>query len=98
MAVLSGIGLPLSGLANHILGFDALTVQRHAWMAAHNMMGIVFAVFVGWHIALNWRPLTNHMRAAAGALPRRETVLAGAIVAGLLTLAVGHAFIVAPHN
>lgn len=97
MAAFSGIGLPVSGLANHVVGFEGLTLQRHAWMAAHNMMAIVFTVFVAWHIALNWRALSNHMRAAARAMPRRETVLACAIVTGLLTFAVGHAFIAAGH-
>jgi len=92
MAVFSGIGLPISGLMNHIYGFEPLTTARHGWMAAHNVMGIVFAVFVGWHVALNWRPLMSHLRNAA-ALPRREAVWAGAIVAALLALAVGHAFI-----
>ena len=93
MAVFSGIGLPLSGLMNHIYGFDPLTTSRHAWMAAHNAMGIVFAIFVGWHVALNRRALAGHFRNAAAALPRRETALAGAIILALLTLAVGHAFL-----
>ena len=95
MVVFSGIGLPLSGLMNHIDGFEPLTVSRHAWMAAHNVMGIVFAVFVGWHIALNRRALAGHFRSAAASLPRREVLTAGLIVAGLLTLAVGHAFLAA---
>lgn len=97
MALFSGIGLPLSGLANHLLGFDPLTVQRHAWMAAHNVMGVTFAVFAGWHIALNRRTLANYFRSAVLQLPRREAVTAGLFIAGLLTFAVGHTLLAGRH-
>lgn len=91
MAVFSGLGLPLTGLANHLLGFAPLTTGRHAWMAAHNVMGILFAVFVTWHIVLNRRMLAHHLRQAAAM--SREAGLAVAITGALLVLAVAHAFI-----
>jgi hypothetical protein len=93
IAVFSGVGLPVSGLMNHLYGFDPLSVPRHAWMAAHNAMGILFAVFVVWHIAINRQALASHFRSTAARLPRRETALAGLIVGLLLAVAVGHAFV-----
>jgi hypothetical protein len=97
IAVFSGVSLPVSGLANHIYGFAPLSGARHAWMAAHNAMGILFAVFVVWHIAINRRAPPSHFRSTAAKLPRRETALAALIVAILLTLAAGHAFIAGGH-
>ncbi|KAF5043015.1 hypothetical protein DSECCO2_506690 [anaerobic digester metagenome] len=39
---ISGLGLPITGLLNHFLAFDTLTVERHAWMSAHNVLGLLF--------------------------------------------------------
>jgi hypothetical protein len=94
MAAFSGIGLPFSGLTNHIYGFAPLTAARHAWMAAHNVIGVLFAIFVTWHIVLNRKVLAKHLRKAAKApRPSREAALAGGIVLLLLALAVGHAYL-----
>ncbi len=92
MAVCSGISLPLTGIANHILGFDPLTIERESWMAAHNVMGLLFAVFVTWHIVLNRRALVHHIRAAATA--SREAKAATVVTGLLLFLAVIHPFLV----
>lgn len=93
MALFSGVSLPLSGLLNHLHQFEGLTTARHAWMAAHNSMAILFAIFAGWHIALNRRMLWNHARGAMTRQPSREAVLAGTLVALILLVAVGHAFL-----
>lgn len=96
MIALTGITLPLSGLFNHLHQFEPLTVARHGWMAAHNVMAILFAVFCGWHIVLNRRAVWNHVHDAAKKIPTREAALAGGLVAALLTLAIAHAFLASP--
>jgi hypothetical protein len=89
----SAIGLPATGIANHLHQFEGLTRARHAWMSAHNSLAFLFVVFAAWHVALNWRPLTRHARGLAARFPSvsREAALAAALVGGLLLLAVGHA-------
>jgi NADH:ubiquinone oxidoreductase subunit 4 (subunit M) len=94
MIAFSGLGLPVTGVANHVYGFAPLTSTRHAWMAAHNVLGLTFALFSAWHIVLNRRALWNHAKGTAARLPHvsREAVCAALCVALLLTLFVGHAF------
>lgn len=94
MMVFNGIGLPVTGIANHVYGFAPLSVERHAWMSAHNALGVLFAAFSIWHIVLNRRALWNHAKRAASSIPAisRETMLAGGVVAITLLLFVGHAF------
>lgn len=92
MAVCSGISLPVTGIANHVLGFDPLTIERESWMAAHNVMGLLFAVFVTWHIVLNRRALIHHIRTAAAA--NREAKIAAVVTGMLLFLAVAHPLLV----
>ena len=89
----SGCGLPVTGIANHLYGFDPPSVTRHAWMSAHNVLGLLFVVFSTWHIALNRRPLLRHLHGVAARIPTvsREALLAGAVVALGLFLFVGHA-------
>lgn len=91
---LSGLSLPISGLANHVLGFE-LSVARHAWMSAHNSLGVVFVAFSIWHIALNRRPLWSHLRHASvqAVGVSREALAALAVISAAL-LFVGHAFLV----
>lgn len=96
MALFTGISLPLSGLANHLLGFDGLSLERHAWMAAHNVMAVLFSIFVVWHAVLNRHMLARHLRAASHL--SREAVWAGTIVGLLGFVAVGHAFLAAAHH
>lgn len=92
--VLSGATLPVTGIANHFHAFGPLSLERHAWMSAHNAAGLLFAVFSIWHIMLNRRALWSHVRrtAAKVSLVSRETVFAGLVVVAVLTLFVGHAF------
>jgi hypothetical protein len=54
---LSTLGLPIAGLPLHVLDSAPLTVARHAWMSAHNALGIVFVIFAIWHVVLNRRAL-----------------------------------------
>ena len=94
MIAFSGLGLPVTGIANHIYGFLPLSVARHAWMSAHNILGLLFVVFSIWHIVLNRRTLRNHIKGVVARIPlvSREGILAVVSVAVLLLLFVGHAF------
>lgn len=90
----SGLSLPFSGFANHVHQFDAMNATRHAWMAAHNSLGLVFVVFTIWHVLLNRKLLWRHVCGLAARIPtiRREAIAAAAVVALVLLLFVGHAF------
>ena len=59
MITFSGLGLPVTGLVNHFYGFAPLSVERHAWMSAHNVLALLFTVFTVWHVVLNRRALWN---------------------------------------
>lgn len=89
---LSGIGIPFSGLMNHLTGFDPLTVERHLWMSVHNMLGLFFVIFSVWHIKLNWKPLKNHIKKAAVFFISREAAYAVTLIAFFLMLIIIHAF------
>ncbi len=93
MIAFTGLGLPVTGVANHVYGFS-LTVERHAWMSAHNTLGILFVVFSIWHVVLNRRALWSHVRSAAGRglSVSHEAILAGIVLALALIVFVGHAF------
>lgn len=94
MAAFAGVGLPVSGLANHLLQLDPMTVQRHAWMSAHNSLGLTFVVFSSWHAILNRRALLKYTSSLPRGLAkvRREAAYAAALVVGVLGLALGHRF------
>jgi hypothetical protein len=94
MIAFSGLGLPITGIANHVYGFSGLTVERHAWMSAHNILGLLFVIFSVWHIILNRRALLNYISGVAASLPSvsREAAIAGAVVTLVLLVSVGHAF------
>jgi len=93
MITFTGLGLPVTGVANHVYGLGPPSVARHAWMSAHNLLGVLFAVFAVWHVVLNRRPLWNHLRSVGARLApaSREALVAGAVVALTLLLVVGHA-------
>jgi hypothetical protein len=93
MILLSGLGLPVSGIANHVYGFSSFSATRHAWMFAHNILGVLFVVFSIWHIMLNRRALSNYFRIIIHHVSpiRREATLAGAIIIMALLMAAGHA-------
>jgi hypothetical protein len=94
MIAFSALGLPITGVANHVYGFSALTVTRHAWMSAHNILGLLFIIFSIWHIVLHRRELLNYIKGFAARVPflSREAALAGAVVTLILSIFVGHAF------
>ncbi|MEW6515365.1 MAG: DUF4405 domain-containing protein [candidate division FCPU426 bacterium] len=92
---LAALGLPVTGYVNHLLAFDPMSGARHAWMAAHNVLGVLFVVFGLWHLVLNWRPLLKHARGIYDRIfaLSREAVWAGVVVGLALLVFVGHAFL-----
>ncbi len=92
-AALAGIGLPVTGLANHLFQSGPIGFHRHAWMSAHTSLGVLFLVFVIWHIMLNRRALCNYVRGACPVQPgmSREVFWAVGFVAAVLCIGVGHA-------
>ena len=95
MAAITGIGLPITGVADHIYQFESMTTARHAWMSAHNVLSILFVAFVVLHIIMNRRTMLNHVKGFVSQhkSTRRETLIALTVVAIVLLIAVGHAFI-----
>ncbi|MDY0282386.1 MAG: DUF4405 domain-containing protein [Salinivirgaceae bacterium] len=93
-ATVSGLGLPITGLANHLHQMDPIvSFSRHAWMAAHWILGILFTMSTVSHAILNRRMLHNYIRGhAAHPGVGREAVGAIILVALMLFFAVGHAF------
>jgi hypothetical protein len=93
-AAISGIGLPLTGLASHLCQAHPITNSYHAWMSAHNSLGILFFVSAIWHAVLNRRALAKYLRAASPRLSggSRETIYAVALVAVVLSVALAHLY------
>ena len=93
-AASAGLGLPITGLANHMFQMDLIGFRRHAWMVAHTSLGVLFLAFVIWHMILNRRTLLQYVRGFYAHLPgvSREAFWAVGLVAAVLFIAVGHAF------
>jgi hypothetical protein len=89
---ISGIGLPVSGIMNHYLGFEELTVARHAWMSVHNVLGILFLIFAVLHIHINWIPLKNAIKKQAALYVSKEALYAALLVFSFLGLFIMHVF------
>jgi hypothetical protein len=93
-AAVSGLGLPVTGLANHLHQMEPIvSFSRHVWMSAHNILGILFVASTVWHAILNRNMLLNHVRGyTARSGIGREAAGAIVLVAVMLFVAVGHAF------
>lgn len=90
---LAGAGLPVTGIGNHWQQLEPMTVARHAWMSAHNSLGVIFVVFATWHVVLNRRALVAQIRGVAGRVPRagRELLYALAVVGATTGVVIAHA-------
>jgi hypothetical protein len=93
MSTITGLGLPITGVANHMLQTTPPWLfSRHAAMAAHTLLGVLFMISAVSHAVLNRRILFNYLRGHAVSGIGREAVGAIALVAVMLMVAVGHAF------
>ncbi|MHC1726021.1 MAG: DUF4405 domain-containing protein [Syntrophobacteraceae bacterium] len=93
-ATVTGLGLPITGLENHLHQMEPIISRsRHAWMAAHSILGVLFMVATVSHAIPNRRILLNYVRGHA-ARPGigREAIGAVVLVAVMLFVVVGHAF------
>lgn len=90
--LVSGIGLPLSGLMNHYMGLDPLTVSRHFWMSVHDVAGIFFTLFAVTHIILNRHSIKNYVSRFKSVIISKEALTAIAIVGFFVMLISLHAF------
>lgn len=90
----SFVGLPITGLANHYLGFEPMGVPRHAWMTAHNVLAIIFTASAVWHLVLNRQAWMRHVRGLADKMPTisREAICAACAVLVVTGVMVSHAF------
>lgn len=91
--LVSGIGLPISGLFNHYLAFGPLSVERHFWMSVHNISGILFTIFTISHIIMNRRAIVKHIHSLKGVLINKEALAAVAVVFFITVLFASHAFL-----
>ncbi len=88
----SGLLLPVSGLINHNMGFDELSVARHFWMSVHNMAGFLFTVLAICHIVINRRALGHYLKKLPKPLFSKEAIAALLLVLGIIGLFASHAF------
>jgi len=89
---ISGLGLPITGIMNHYLAFDSITTERHAWMSAHNILGIFFILFAVFHIIYNWKGLIKYINNSVEAIISKEAVAALSVVLFFLVLVILHTF------
>jgi len=94
-ALISGVGLPFTGLAVHLLHSNSPHGARHAWMAVHEALGIIFSVSTIWYIILNRKGLVSHIRHSAGHVAHvsKEFPWATALVGMMLLIALSHSFL-----
>lgn len=90
--LLSGLLLPVSGLMNHILQFENLTLARHFWMSAHDISGILFVLFSILHIAFNWKALMNYFKKVRDVYISKEALTAIILVVIIVGVFSAHAF------
>jgi uncharacterized membrane protein len=92
-ALLSGLALPITGLADHLAGHSSGPDAVVGWSIVHVALGTLFVAFVTWHAVLNRRALLKHLSggAAGAALRSPEAVAALVLVGGVLALTVTHA-------
>ena len=88
----SGLSLPFTGFMNHYFQFDRLTLDRHFWMSAHDITGILFVIFSILHISYNWRVLMNYAKKLKGMLISKEALTAILFVILIVGLVSSHAF------
>jgi len=88
--LMSGLCLPFSGIMNHQLQFERLSMERHFWMTFHNISAILFVIFAIIHISYNWRALINYSRKAKEMFISKEALAAFALVVVIVGLFASH--------
>lgn len=88
----SGLSLPFTGFMNHYFQFGMLTVERHFWMSAHDVTGILFVLFSILHIFYNWRVLMSYAKKAKEVFISKEAMTAIVLVLMIVVIVSSHAF------
>jgi hypothetical protein len=68
MSGLTALTLPFTGLVLHGYSEGAINGDKHAWLMAHAVLGVLFVVFAAWHAWLNRRCLLSYIKPGAGSL------------------------------
>ena len=89
---LSGLCLPISGIINHKLQFEPLTIERHFWMSIHNFAAMLFTIFAIIHISYNWRALKHYAKRVKEISISKEAIVAFVLVVIIVGLFSSHAF------
>jgi hypothetical protein len=87
---LCGLGLPFSGLMNHILAFGPPNVEKHIWMSVHNVLAVMFVFYAAFHISFNWKSLIKYFRNYSIRIFSKELVLASVLIFVMLFAAIFH--------
>ena len=88
----SGLFLPISGLMNHVLQFEGLTIARHFWMSVHDISGILFEIFSILNISYNWRALVNYVKKVKDSIISKEALIAIILVFLIVGLFSSHTY------
>ena len=89
---ISGLFLPVSGLMNHALQFEELTLARHFWMSVHDISGILFIIFSVLHISFNWKALVNYVKKVKDIYISKEALTAIIVTLIIVGLFSSHVF------
>ena len=94
-AALSGLALPITGLADHAARQPVSSDETAGWALVHTSLGIMFVAFCTWHVVLNRRALLRYLRGKATVrrVPTKEVVAALALVGIVLAVTVTHALV-----
>ena len=90
--IVSLMALPISGIINHQLQIEPLTLARHFWMSVHNVSAILFVVIAIIHITYNWRVLLHYAQKAKETAISREAIMAIVLVVIIVGVISSHAF------
>lgn len=86
------LGLPLSGLMNHILADSILTMQKQIWLSVHGVLGVLFIFFASFHVTYNWKSLVKYFESFSVRFFSKELVLASVLIFVLIFATVFHSF------
>ncbi len=94
VSLISGAGLPFTGLAVHMLKSDSTNGAHHSFIVMHELLGLMFTVSTIWHVILNRQALVGHIWRSSGRAGRvsREAVWAVALVSAMLLMGLSHTF------
>ena len=88
--IVSLMALPISGIINHQLQFEPLTLARHFWMSVHDVSAILLVVFAVFHIFYNWRVLLHYAQKAKETVISKEAIMAFVLVFLIVGLISSH--------